>query len=62
MKFLIFFLFSVISSPLKCIKETNPCGTQIYNGTIGCCPGLECYEETSCIKCTNTTFGNCYKI
>ena len=51
-----------------CVKETNPCGTEINNGTQKCCPGLQCYEETACIssgmykilKHYNITFGNCY--
>jgi hypothetical protein len=52
----------------RCINETNPCGTEVYNGTLKCCPGLECYEETACIHYNfssilekhNITFGNCY--
>jgi hypothetical protein len=52
----------------RCINETNPCGTEVYNGTLKCCPGLECYEETACINSNfssilekhNITFGNCY--
>ena len=52
----------------QCIKETNPCGTEVYNGTLKCCPDLECYEETACINANmskilkhfNITFGNCY--
>ena len=58
-----------VSKPLTCISETNPCGSEIYNGTLKCCPGLECYEETACIDKNlsiilekyNVTFGNCYK-
>ena len=52
----------------RCINETNPCGAEVYNGTLKCCPGLECYEETACIHSNfssilenhNITFGNCY--
>ncbi len=52
----------------RCINETNVCGEEVYNGTLKCCPGLECYEETACIhsnfsgilKNNNITFGNCY--
>lgn len=58
---LILKLFLLIFSNTNCIKETNPCGTDIYNGTVGCCKGLICYEETACIKNKNCTkFGNCY--
>ena len=48
----------------SCIGETNPCGTQVTNGKIKCCPGLVCYEETACINKTclesKVKFGNCY--
>lgn len=52
----------------SCVKETNPCGTEINNKNFKCCPGLKCYEEKKCIdpdmykilKHYNITFGNCY--
>ena len=32
-----------------CLQEGMKCGTFVENGTIPCCEGYICYENTYCI-------------
>ncbi len=34
----------------KCLQEGMKCGTFVDNGTLSCCEGSYCYENTYCIS------------
>jgi hypothetical protein len=45
-----FFWIVVYEFVKACLQEGNKCGTYVENGTLACCSGTYCYEDTYCIS------------